>query len=713
VKAPLSWLTDHVTLPAGTTAEAVAHAIASVGFEVASIDDDVIDFEITANRPDCLSIRGLAREAGTKCRSAEVPKYVGHPFRGAGPEHEAHPFTGAGPEYVGHPFRGAGPEYVGHPFRGAVIESPLCARFAVAMVDVTVGPSPQWLADRLTACGVRPINNVVDVTNYVMLEMGQPMHAYDAALVTGGRLIARLAHAGEKVRTLDNVERTLDGSMLVIADDSGAIGIAGVMGGATTEVSLSTRRIALESAWFQPATVRATSKRLGLKTEASTRFERGADIGAQVEAIDRAIALLEQIGAGRRASATSDLYPSPVARAPIALRRDRITRLLGDHVPDADVERTLTSLGFTLGATPDGWSVQAPTWRVDIAREADLIEEVGRHWGVNNIPASFPSLRATPRPSDAGVHRARRLRRILCGAGLQEAVTFTFIEEAAAQPFATPGVALVAIANPLSEKFSVLRPSILPGLLDAVAYNRRRGIEDVRLFEAGAVFSAAGEAQQIGWALCGARDAHWSLKAEGVDLFDALGIADTLGDGWKLQLSAEPVVGRITWAVPGRTARLRLKETIAGQAQVRTVGIVGQVRPDVAHARGVPQGVTVVAGTLDLLALTGDGGAPQKVAPLPKYPSVVRDLALLVDAGLPAAALRATIRAQAPATLVSVHEFDRYQGKGIPDGQVSVAVRLVFRDADRTLTDGEVQGAVDIITAALRGHHGATVRGAQ
>ena len=676
MKAPLSWLTDHVTLPAGTTAEAVAHAIASVGFEVASIENDVIDFEITANRPDCLSIRGLAREAATKFRSAKVPG-----------GRSAEVSDGRSAEVR------------------AVIESPLCARFAVAMVDVTVGPSPQWLADRLTACGVRPINNVVDVTNYVMLEMGQPMHAYDAALVTGGRLIARLAHAGEKVRTLDNVERTLDGSMLVIADDSGAIGVAGVMGGATTEVSLSTRRIALESAWFQPATVRATSKRLGLKTEASTRFERGADIGAQAEAIDRAIALLEEIGAGRRASATSDLYPAPVARAPIALRRDRITRLLGDHVPDADVVRTLTSLGFTLETAADGWSVQAPSWRVDIAREADLIEEVGRHWGVNNIPASFPALRSTPRPSDAGVLRARRLRRILCGAGLQEAVTFTFIEEAAAQPFTSPGEALVSIANPLSEKFSVLRPSILPGLLDAVAYNRRRGIEDVRLFEAGAIFTAAGESQQVGWALCGAREAHWSVKAEGVDLFDALGIADILADGWKLALTTDVPHSDTSWAVPGRTAALL--------ADGRPVGLVGQVRPDVAHARGVPQGVTVVAGTLDLSALTGDGGAPRKVAPLPKYPSVVRDLALLVDAGLPAAALRATIRAQAPATLVSVHEFDRYQGKGIPDGQVSVALRLVFRAADRTLTDGEVQTAIEAITTALGAQHNATVRGAQ
>jgi phenylalanyl-tRNA synthetase beta chain len=672
VKAPASWIRELGGLSADITTDALARGIADTGFEIASIDGEVIDFEITANRPDCLSVRGLAREAGTKFRSAEVPG-----FRSSGV-----------------------PESRGAEVR-VEIASPLCGRFALAMADVTVGPSPQWLIDRLTACGVRAINNIVDITNYVMLEMGQPMHAYDATKVAGSRLVARLATKGETLTTLDGVKRTLDGSMLVIADDSGAVGVAGVMGGAASEVSSSTTRIALEAAYFQPATVRATSKRLGLKTEASTRFERGADVNGGPEAIAMALELLERIGAGTRASATTDVYPIPHSPRTVTLRPTRLARLLGDTVPAEEVERILSSLGFVLTAGADSWSVTVPSWRVDVAREADLIEEVGRHWGVNRVPASFPALQSAPRVSDAGVLRSRRLRRLLCGAGLQEAVTFTFMERSAAEPFVAEGTPLVEIANPLSEKFSVLRPSIVPGLLDALIYNRRRGIDDVRLFEAGAIFAAAGESQQVGWVLCGARDAHWSQPATPVDIFDALGVAAVLADAWGVTLTSSPTAA--AGYVPGRTAQLAIDG--------RAVGIVGQIDSRVAESRGLPQGSHVVAGCLDLGAFAGDGAAITKVAAVPRFPAVVRDVALLVADNLPAAALRATIRQQPIPWLRSVVEFDRYQGRNIPAGKVSLAFRLTFQDDGRTLTDTEVDDAFTRIVEALIAEHGAEVRG--
>lgn len=680
MKAPAAWLREHADLPASATVADIAHAIAGVGFEVASIEGDVVDFEITANRPDCLSVRGLAREAATafevpKFRGSEVPKSRGSEV----------------PE-----FRGSGVQ--------VTIESPLCGRFALVMADVTVGPSPAWLADRLTACGVRPINNIVDVTNYVMLELGQPMHAYDAAKIAGGVLNARLARPGEALKTLDGQDRRLDPSMLVIADGQGAVGVAGVMGGAGSEVSLATTRIALEAAWFQPASVRATSKKLGLKTEASTRFERGADIGGPVTALERALDLLEQIGAGRRRSAITDVYPAPIARSPIALRPDRLARLLGDAVPAADVARILGSLGFGVTPASAGWMVTVPSWRVDVAREADLIEEVGRHWGVNRVPASFPALRTTPRVSDAGVLRARRLRRILCGAGLQEAVTFTFMEHGAAAPFTPTPASLVTIANPLSEKFAVLRPSILPGLIDSLIYNRRRGLEDVRLFEAGAVFAASGESQRVAWVMCGVRDAHWSQRADPVDLFDALGVADVLANGWGLSFTAAA-----TDDAPGF-----VRGRVAALSTDRRVGTVGQLDPALLDARGLPAGVIVVGGEIDVDVLTGDGATPRRVTPLPRVPSVIRDLSLLVDATLSAATIRATIRqprVDAAAPLVDVREFDRYQGKGIPEGKVSLAFRLTFRDAERTLTDREVDAAMDAIIAALQRECGATIRG--
>lgn len=677
MKAPASWIRDLAGLPASTSAHDIAHHIAGVGFEVASIESDTIDFEITANRPDCLSVRGLAREAATAFAVRSPQSAVRSPT----------PPTPPTPPTV-----------------AVSVQSALCARFSLATAEVVVAPSPAWLADRLTACGVRPINNIVDVTNYVMLEMGQPMHAYDIAKIAGPALVARQAAAGETLVTLDGQTRTLDPSMLVIADRDQVVGIAGVMGGAGAEVSGATTRIALEAAWFQPATVRATSKKLGLKTEASTRFERGADIGSPTAAITRALELLGEITAGRATSAVTDVYPAPKTPAAIALRPSRLARLLGDHVPAVDVERILTSLGFIVATADDGWMVTAPTARVDIAREADLIEEVGRHWGVNRVPATFPALRAAPRVSDTGVLRARRLRRILCGAGLQEAVTFTFMEGAAAAPFTPDPASLVAIANPLSEKFAVLRPSLIPGLLDSLIYNRRRGISDVRLFEAGAAFAATGETQRVAWVLCGHRDTHWSAGDTPVDLYDSLGIADVLADAWHLALTAVPTDDAPGF-VRGRVAALHTD---------RRIGTAGQIDPAVAEARGLPAGLVVVAGECDLAAFTGDGGSPQRVAPLPRFPAVVRDLSLLVDATLSAATVRATIRQPSGGALDAlreVREFDRYQGKGIPNGKVSLAYRLTFRDATRTLTDRDVDDAMTRIIAALQQECGATVRG--
>lgn len=677
MKAPVSWLHEFADLPASATVAEIAEHIAGVGFEVAGIEGDVIDFEITANRPDCLNIRGLAREAATGYR---VP---GPESRVPSPESRVQSPGSAVP---------------------VTIESELCGRYALAMADVKVGPSPAWLAERLTACGVRPINNVVDVTNYVMLEMGQPMHAFDVVRLAGPEIRVRLARAGETLTTLDGQARALDASMLIIADRDRAVAVAGVMGGATSEVSASTTRIALESAYFQPATVRATSKRMSLKTEASTRFERGADPAAAVAALSRALDLLEHVGAGRRAGGVTDVCPTPVAERFVTLRRTHLDRLLGDNVPDEDVGRILTSLGFVAGAAGADWTVRVPTWRVDVTREADLIEEVGRHWGVNRVPARFPALHTAPRRSNAGVLRARRIRRLLCGAGLQEAVTFTFIEQAAAAPFIEDPAQLVSIANPLSEKFAALRPSMLPGLLDALIYNRRRDMDDVRLFEAGAVFSTAGERQRVGWVLCGARLAHWSQPLTGVDLYDALGVADVLTDAYILACHTEPATDT-PWFVPGRAAAL-IADCGTGP---RRIGTVGQLRPGIAADRGLAAG-TVVAGEIDVDALRDSTVAGRRVTPLPRHPAVIRDLSILLDAGLPAAAVRATIRAHAPATLVDVREFDRYQGTGIPGGQVSLSLRLTFRDRDRTLTDAEVQQAVEIIVDALASTHGAALR---
>jgi phenylalanyl-tRNA synthetase beta chain len=588
------------------------------------------------------------------------------------------------------------------------IEDAACGRYALAAVEVQVGPSPTWLAERLTAAGVRPINNIVDVTNYVMLETGHPMHAFDAARLAGPEIRVRPARAGEKITTLDGQERKLDGSILVIADRDRAVAVAGVMGGAATEVSTSTSRIALESAWFRPTAVRAASRRLGLKTEASARFERGADIEAPVRAVERAVALFAAIDARRSDAAISDTYSAPPAPRTVSLRRAHLVRLLGDTVPDPEVERILGRLGFGCAPAGDGWQVDVPTFRVDVAREADLIEEVGRHWGFDRIPAVFPPLRTVPRPTVASIARDRTIRRVLTAGGLQEAVTFTFIEQAAAAPFAADPAALVTIANPLSEKFAVLRPSLLPGLLDALIYSKRRESSDVQLFEAGAVFGLAGERPAVAWVLTGARHRHWSGGESAIGFSDAKGAAELLASAFGVRRASE-AADEVPGFVRGRTARL----LVGAPSGAIAAGVCGELRPDVAVGRGLSQGDAVFGGELDLSALVlGVPPGARAIDPLPRHPSITRDLSIVIDQRLPAEHVRGTIRANAPATLVSVREFDRYQGKGVPDGRVSLSLRLIFRAADRTLTDHEVQQAIDAIVGALTREHGATLRGA-
>jgi phenylalanyl-tRNA synthetase beta chain len=674
VKLAVSWLREFVPVPG---ADEVGRRLAACGFEVASIDADVVDFEITANRPDCLSVYGLAREAAA---AFDAPLAA---LDTSGESQRSS--TGPAPLPVS-------------------IDDHRCGRYGLVVAEIEVGASPDWLVERLTASGVRPINNIVDVTNYVMLEIGQPMHAFDSARLAGPEIHVRAAREGERLTTLDGEARTLTKDLLVIADRDRAVAVAGVMGGASSEVSAATRRIAIESAWFQPAAVRAAGKRLGLKTEASARFERGADIGAPILALERALTLLERIGALRGAGSAFDLYPTRVTPRTIVLRRDRIAQLLGDTVPDGDILRILRALGFEVQPFVDGWRVGVPTFRVDVSREADLIEEVGRHWGFDRIPATFPPLRAVSPAVLPSVSRGRTIRRVLTSAGLQEASTFTFIEQAAAEPFAADPAGLVPIANPLSEKFAVLRPSLLPGLLDALVHSRRRESPNVHLFEVGSVFAPDGEQPAVAWVMTGARAEHWSAAAPRVDFFDTKGVASLIGAALGTRIEAEPADA--PWLVRGQTARL---VTVDRGAHA---GFIGRLRPEIVATRGLGQSEHVFGGELSLAAFRDAPlDAVARILPLPRYPSIVRDLSIVVDERLPAAAVRGTIRANAPATLVTLGEFDRYQGPNVPPGRVSLSMRLTFRDTDRTLTDADVNEAVDAVVGALAREHGATLRG--
>jgi phenylalanyl-tRNA synthetase beta chain len=681
VKIVLPWLSEIVRVP--DDPEAVAREISLRGFEVASVEGGalpVIDFEVTANRPDCLSHVGLAREASV--------------IWGALLEAPAVAAIAPGPSEA---------------LDVRLEDAGLCPRYCAQVFEVRPGASPDWLAARLDAAGVRPINNIVDVTNYVMLEIGQPMHAFDLERVAGRTLVIRRARPNETLTTLDGVNRTLDPEMLVIADAERASAIGGVMGGRDSEIGSTTRLIALESACFHPPSVRRTSKRLGLKTEAAVRFERGSDIAAPPFGIARAAALFAQIGAGRPLGGLIDRYPTPRTSIELPLRASRIRRVLGQDVPAADVERFLTLLGFAVRQTDDGegsgWLVTVPSFRVDVAREVDLIEEVGRHYGFDRLPVTFPSLSEPQAPPAPAIARDRLIRQVLTAAGFSESMTFAFIERQAAIPFHDGGTEPAAIANPLSEKFAALRPSILPGLLDSCVHNRRRERRDVRLFETGSRFTSAGEGRAAAFAWCGAATGpHWSGPARAVDFFDVKGVVELVAR--TLDVDVEFVPAERSWLTAGRGAEV--VATIDGRRTV--IGVVGQIAPGVAEARGFPASEELFAAELDVTALGDATRAALAVEPLPRYPSIVRDISILVDEALPAATVRGTIRAAAPPTLTSIVEFDRYQGTGVPEGRISLSVRLTFRAPERTMTDEEAEAATAAIVEALRSAHGAERR---
>jgi phenylalanyl-tRNA synthetase beta chain len=698
----LSWLRDFVDI--NVPAEDIAGTLGLRGFEVAAIEkldgpdgnDAVIDFEITANRPDCLNVLGLAREVATAFQlPLRLPAYDG-PI----------PLL---------------PLPVGESDRLSIIieDEDLCPRYAGALAEVRPGPSPEWLVRRLEAAGVSAINNIVDITNYVNVELGQPMHAFDAARIVGPEIRVRRARPGETIRTLDEVDRRLEPDMLVIADRDRAQAIAGVMGGDDSKVRDSTRAAIFESAYFKPASVRRTSKRLGLKTEASTRFERGADIDAQVTAIERAAALMARVGAGRIVGPVVDRYPHALdRRRTIRLRRSRLERLLGTEVPDQDVVRILTALGMVVHSVKDGlmgaWQVVVPTFRVDILREVDLIEEVGRHFGFDRLPATFPAMRAPAPPPDPRVPRDQLVRRVLTGAGLSEAVTFGFIEARAAETFLPAGAATpVAIANPLSAKFDTLRPSLIPGLVDAVANNRHHGRRDVRLFEIGSRFGEWGERRGVALAWTGAATPeHWSGGLREVDFFDGKGVIEQLCAALGVTVRTESA--REPFLVPGRTAAVLVD---LGPSKDARVGVIGELSPAVADRRGLPRQDRVIVGELDLDHLErACFAASDATRPLPRYPFVVRDVSIVVSDTLPAATIRGTIQAAVDdqrslaARLVGIGFFDRYQGKGVPEGRVSLSARLTFQSDDRTLTDAEVQQSLDAILVALVREHAAVQR---
>ena len=646
--------------------------------EQLGLDDEVLEIEITPNRPDCLSVLGVARELAALTGVRLTPPRIA--LRESGP---------AARELA----------------RVEVKAPDLCRRYTLRVIDgLRVAPSPAWMRSRLRAAGLRPISNVVDITNYVLWELGHPLHAFDATAVTDGTIVVRRAQPGERFVTLDGQTRMLDDSMLVIADPARAIGLAGVMGGQNTEVSDGTTRVLLESAYFDPACTRRTSRALQLKTDAAYRFERGADIEGLVDAGGRAAQLMAELAGGRVARGMIDAYPRKRRPVRVRLRMARIERVLGIAPPPAQARRILGALGLGVRARGRDVEVDVPSFRRDLTMEDDLVEEVIRVWGYDRLPTTFSrGAIALARDSETG-RQERLVRASLVAAGLTECVTYAFSDPVLAGALAA--AAPLKLLNPLSQDASALRAHPLEGLLRVVATNLRQQQSGVRVFEIARTFesSMTGDTStaEPRWAsivLAGARtDDAWHAPRTSVDVYDAKGCAELVLAAFGL--GAMTVLGgRLAGFEPDSHATLRVDGTVVGE--------FGEVAASVRTAFDID--IPVFAAALML-----DGAVP--LAPrsvryqaLPRYPSIARDMAfVLTDAATSAADVAAAIAEHAGPLLRDVAVFDVFR---LPDGGRSVAYRLTFQAEDRTLTDEEINTVHARVADAVSRRFGITLRG--
>jgi phenylalanyl-tRNA synthetase beta chain len=653
--------------------------------------DTLLEVGLTPNRPDGLGHLGLAREAAALFRV---------------------PFTPQAPS----PPASVRDEDVAA-YASVAIEAPdRCPHYGAALLlGARVAPSPLDVRWRLASLGVRPISNVVDVTNLVMLEFGHPMHAFDLDRVRGARIVVRSARAGERLRTLDGVDRQLDPDDLVICDGDGPVALAGVMGGGDSEIREGTTRVLLECAYFDPPGVRRTSRRHGLHTESSHRFERGVDWGDTEAALARATSLVAGHSGAAALARTHVVEGRKLARKTVMLRHSRVTALLGAPIDPGEVRDTLVRLGFAPAAVsaipvqagelePGAEAWEVPSHRPDVGREVDLIEEAARTVGMDAIPTQLPAVVAS-RDAAPLERLARGAREAGVALGLSEAVTYAFVSPQDLRAVGAPEAA-VTIRNPLGEERSVMRTTLLPELLRAVGRARRHGERDARLFTVGRVFLASpGPAPEerlvLSAVLAGERTA-WLSKPQAVDVWDGKGLAE----GLVRRLARREAA--LTPAVDDRPFELHPRGASWIEAEGRRVGKLGPLHPDVADAFDVGEGLVVVE--IDLASLDALGSSLPRFVPLPRYPATMRDLALVVRDGVAAGDVEAAVREAASPLGVQASLFDRFIGGNVPAGHASLAVRVVYRAEDRTLTDAEVDARHAQVVAAVEKRFGATLR---
>lgn len=655
-------------------------------FEALGLKDVRFELGLTPNRPDCLSVVGVARE---------VAAMAGRPLKRPTPVVNEN----------GSPIDEETSVTIDDPQR--------CPRYAARLIKgVKIGPSPEWMVRRLESVGMRSINNVVDVTNFVLLELGHPLHAFDFNLLREGRIVVKPAGEGELFTTLDSQPRELKSSDLTICDGEGAVALAGIMGGENSEIKPETTDVLLESAYFDPTTIRRTSKRLGIHTESSHRFERGADIDMVPLALDRAAALIQELAGGSVASGRIDVYPQVLPKISLPFTVARVNAVLGLELSAKTVKELLDSISFVTRVENDGaLTVEVPSFRPDVEREIDLIEEIARLNGYDRIPVTMPSGALVSHQDSPHVGLVRRVRDYLVGAGFSEMINYSFIAESAWDRIGLAGDDVrrktVKVLNPLTEEQAVMRTSLVPSVLTSVAGNLAYRNSDPRVFELRPVFQVV-EGQELPYeslrltvALCGRRAPEgWAQERADVDFYDIKGLAEEILGLFTLPALAWETDSCEPFLHPGKSCALRCGKEM--------FGTLGEVHPRILREFDIDEMVYLL--DLDLTTLFQQTLGHPGFRPLSRYPDVCRDSALLVDEEIPAARVLSTLGEIKNKSIEEITLFDVYRGAGVPAGKKSLAIRVRYRSLEKTLTDEEIQGIHGKLIRTLEKNLGAEIR---
>lgn len=640
--------------------------------DIFGMNETVVEFEITSNRPDCFSIIGLAREtAATFDKKFTIPEVK---------------FTENG-------------ENIADTISVEVLDKDKCQRYCARMVkNVKIGPSPSWMQERLRACGVRPINNIVDITNYVLLEYGQPMHAFDLRDLEDNKIIVRRAENGEVIKTLDEQDRTLTNDDLVIADGKKAVAIAGVMGGFNSEVKDDTTTVIFESATFEASSVRLTAQRVGLRTEASSRYEKGLDYNNTVPAVERACQLVEELGCGENTSGMIDVMGNVTDMKTLPFRPEKINAFLGTNISTEQMVKYFDALEIKTDL--DKMTVTPPSFRPDLEGEADIAEEVARFCGYDKIPVTLLSGEATCGKKTDRQAAQDNINKILTALGMYEIYTYTFTSPSVFDKLSVPADSklrnAVKISNPLGEDTSIMRTTTIASMLDILSRNYNYRNAAARLFEIGKIFTPTEEGKLPDEPL----KITIGIYGDKADFYDIKGICEEMFRSLNVQnVKYEAVTDNPTFH-PGRCAKI--------SAGGKTLGIIGEIHPAVGRKYGIETPVYI--GELDFENVFLNIGTDVKFKELPKYPAVTRDIAMLVDKTVPVADIEEVVKKASGKLLESINLFDVYEGEQIPEGKKSVAYSAVYRALDRSLTGDEVQKVFDKVLKNLENQLGAQLR---